>query len=83
MRIDEFIWPEERIEHITRHGITPEEVEEACFGKSLVQRARRIAKSLFQGSYELQRFAEFPAQVIGSAADREVFGESGYQAERR
>ncbi len=40
MRIDEIIWPQERVEHIARHGITPEEVEEACFGKSLVQRAR-------------------------------------------
>ena len=40
MRIDEIIWPEERIEHIARHAITPEEVEEACFGKSLVQRAK-------------------------------------------
>ena len=40
MRIDEIIWPEERIEHIARHGVTPDEVEEACFGKSLVQRAK-------------------------------------------
>jgi hypothetical protein len=23
MRIDEFIWPDERIEHIARHGINP------------------------------------------------------------
>ena len=27
MRIDEFIWPEDRIEHIARHGVRPEEVE--------------------------------------------------------
>ncbi len=45
MRIDEIIWPEERIEHIVRHGITPEEVEEACFGKSLVQRAKSEGKN--------------------------------------
>jgi uncharacterized DUF497 family protein len=38
--INEFIWPEERIEHIAQHGVTPKEVEEVCFGKSLVQRAR-------------------------------------------
>jgi uncharacterized DUF497 family protein len=38
--IDEFIWPEERIEHIGRHGVTAEEVEEVCFGKPLVQRAK-------------------------------------------
>jgi len=40
MRIDEFIWPDDRIEHIARHGISPEEVEEACFGKSRVLRAK-------------------------------------------
>lgn len=40
MRIDEFIWPEERIEHIARHGVTPEEVEDVCFRKSLVRRAK-------------------------------------------
>ena len=40
MKIDAFIWPEERIEHIARHGVTPEEVEEVCFGKSLVRRGK-------------------------------------------
>jgi uncharacterized DUF497 family protein len=40
MTIDEFIWPEERIAHIGQHGVTPDEVEEACFGKSLVLRAK-------------------------------------------
>jgi len=40
MRIDEIIWPAERIEHIGRHGVTPEEVEEVCFGKSFVRRAK-------------------------------------------
>ena len=40
MRIHEFIWPEDRIDHIARHGVTPAEVEEACFAGALVQRAR-------------------------------------------
>ena len=40
MTIHEFVWPEDRIDHIAHHGITPEEVEEASFGKALVQRAR-------------------------------------------
>lgn len=40
MTIDEFIWPDDRIEHIARHGVTPDEVEEACFAKSLVQRTK-------------------------------------------
>lgn len=40
MIIDELIWPDERIEHIAEHGVTPEEVEEVCFGKALVLRAK-------------------------------------------
>jgi len=40
MNIHEFIWPEERIDHIAYHGVTPEEVEETCFGRSLIQRAK-------------------------------------------
>ena len=40
MRIHEFVWPVDRIEHIERHGVNPEEVEEVCFGRALVQRAK-------------------------------------------
>jgi uncharacterized DUF497 family protein len=40
MRIEGFIWPEERIDHIARHGVTPKEVEEACFGRAFVRRAK-------------------------------------------
>ncbi len=40
MRIHELIWPQDRIDHIARHGVTPEEVEEVCFGRPLVQRGK-------------------------------------------
>src|SRR5947209_2415323 len=40
MRIDAFIWSEERTEHIAQHGVTPEEVEEVCFRNSFVRRAK-------------------------------------------
>jgi uncharacterized DUF497 family protein len=40
MKIDQLIWPQDRIEHIARHGVTPEEVEQVCFGLSLVRRAK-------------------------------------------
>ena len=39
MRIDRLIWPRDRIAHIARHGVSPAEVEEVCFGKPLVLRA--------------------------------------------
>lgn len=40
MRIRAFLWPEDRVDHIAEHGVTPEEVEEACFGRALVLRAK-------------------------------------------
>lgn len=40
MVIHELVWSEDRIEHIARHGIEPEEVEDVCFGEPLVLRAR-------------------------------------------
>lgn len=40
MEIFELVWPEDRIDHIARHGVLPEEVEDVCFGRGFVQRAK-------------------------------------------
>ncbi len=40
MRIYELLWPRDRIDHIARHAVTPDEVEQVCFGQPLVQRAK-------------------------------------------
>ena len=40
MAIHELVWPDDRIEHIARHGVSPDEVEQACFGSALVQHAK-------------------------------------------
>jgi len=45
MNIREFVWPEDRIDHIAYHSVTSEEVEEACFGQALVQRAKSEGKN--------------------------------------
>ncbi len=39
MEIYRFVWPEDRVAHIAMHGVSPEELEEVCFGRPLVQRA--------------------------------------------
>jgi hypothetical protein len=44
MKIHELVWPPDRLAHIERHGVTPEEVEEACFGGAFVQRAKSRGK---------------------------------------
>ena len=65
-----------------RHSHAERRNETLRYRRSAINH-RRIAKSLFQGSDELQRLAESPAQVVGSAADRKVVGEAGDQAEGR
>ena len=40
MKVREFVWPDDRVEHIARHGIRPHEVEEVCFGKPLAFRGK-------------------------------------------
>lgn len=40
MKIRKIIWSEDRIEHIARHGVTPEEFEEIVFGSAFTQRAK-------------------------------------------
>ena len=45
MKILELIWPEDRVEHIARHGVRPDEVEEVCFGHAWVQRAKAKGKN--------------------------------------
>lgn len=45
MRIRQLLWPQDRIDHIARHGITPEEVEEVCRGRPRVFRAKSAGKN--------------------------------------
>ena len=40
MQIREFVWPGDRVDHISRNGVLPEEVEEVCFGEALIQSAK-------------------------------------------
>ncbi len=40
MKIHELLWPLDRLEHIARHNVTSDEVEEVCFGRSFIQRAK-------------------------------------------
>ena len=35
MRVHELLWPQDRIDHIARHNVRPDEVEEVFFGKPL------------------------------------------------
>ena len=40
MIIHQLLWPQDRIEHVSKHEITPEEIEEVCFGEPLIFRGK-------------------------------------------
>ena len=59
MTIDEFIWPADRVEHIACHGVAPREVEQVCFGKPLIRRAKSEGENpvyYVQGQTEAGRY---------------------------
>ncbi len=45
MKIRGFVWPEDRVDHVARHGVSPAEVEETCFGRALVQRSKTLGEN--------------------------------------
>ena len=40
MRIKELHWDDANIEHISRHGLSPVDVEDVCFGRHICFRGR-------------------------------------------
>src|ERR1017187_7144748 len=56
MKIVEFVWPQDRIDHIAEHGVTPEEVEEVCFGKPLVLRGKSRGENPVSEDPPFRRF---------------------------
>jgi hypothetical protein len=55
MRIDGLLWDDERIEHISRHGVCITEFEDVCFGKHVAFPAKYGSYVLYgqteQGRY--------------------------------
>ena len=68
MDIYEFVWPRDRIEHIARHNVEPEEVEEVCFSRPLVRRIKSLGENpayqvfgrTVEGRYLLCIVIQFP-----------------------
>ncbi len=69
MKIHELLWPQDRVNHITEHGITPDEVKEVCFGnRPFLQRAKShgenpvyyVLGQTISGRYLLCVIIQFP-----------------------
>lgn len=53
LQISQFVWNEDIIEHIAKHNVTPEEVEEVCFGQPLIVKSKQAAKGANPTYYAL------------------------------
>jgi len=58
MKIVEFLWPDDRVEHIAEHNVEPHEVEEVCGGNPLVLRTKS------EGTQALHTMAKMTHQPI-------------------
>ena len=38
MKIDSLYWDDENIEHISKHNVNPQEIEDLCFGTHIIRR---------------------------------------------
>lgn len=55
MRISSLLWDDQNVEHIARHGVTPEEVEEVCFGVHVAVRGR-YGRYILYGNTDAGRY---------------------------
>ncbi|MEW5763050.1 MAG: BrnT family toxin [Bacillota bacterium] len=88
-RITRFEWDARNVGHIAKHGVRPEEAEEAFFGGPLFRRARKGLKAVFgctdAGRYLFVVFVVKPGGVVRvvTARDMTAAERRYYRRERR
>ncbi|MBM3145282.1 MAG: hypothetical protein FJ010_09990 [Chloroflexi bacterium] len=58
MKIHQIIWPQDRVDHIAHHHVSPEEFEEVCFGNTLILRSKSRGENpvyYVYGNYSAKR----------------------------
>jgi hypothetical protein len=71
--ISGFVWNDERIEHIGRHSVLPEEFEEVCFGDGLVLRAKSTGKNpVYYVLGQTEAGRHLLCVVVSSATERGI-----------
>jgi hypothetical protein len=67
MTIDEFLWPEDRVEHIARHGVMPHEVERPMKKSKLPKKTDSVQKlAEFWDTHDLTDFEDQLEEVAES-----------------
>lgn len=76
MRIDEFVWPQDQVDHIGEHGVTPQEFEDVCRGKSLFIRVPSEGENPVYNVYGRTRAGRYLFCVVILFPDGRGYGVS-------
>ena len=82
MRIKAYEWDEHNIEHIARHGVNPEEVEEACHNRPYVL-AGRESRYLIYGQTDDGRYILTVGVYRGKGVMRVITARDMTEAEKK
>ncbi len=86
MRITQVAWDEWTVEHIARHGVTPDEVEEVLFARPLIQRTRGRGKNAVyfaRGQTAAGRYLTIVFRYLGSQQARVITARDMSGSERK
>lgn len=82
MRITDYEWDEDNTGHIARHGVSPEEVEEACHNRPYVLKGREGAYLIYSQTDD-GRYLLVVGRYKGSGVIRVITARDMTNAERR
>ena len=83
VRIKDFLWDKDNIAHIIdKHGVNPEEVEEACFFNPLVRKTKKDRYFVF-GQTQSGRYLTIIIENLGGGWIKVITARAMVISERR
>lgn len=71
MKIAELHWDDENIEHIARHNVNPQEVEEVCFGVHIIGKEKG-QRYILSGQSAAGKFLNVVIEQVGKGIFRPI-----------
>ena len=71
MKICELVWDDDNIDHIAKHNVTPDEVEDVCFGLH-ISKKESMQRYILSGQSAGGRYLNVVVQQIGRGLFRPI-----------
>ena len=82
MRIHTFDWDIVNIDHLSRHGVSPEEVEEACYERPYILKGRAGSYLIYSQTRD-GRYLFSVLRIVGQGTARVITARDMTEAERK